>query len=174
MAIVLGSENKAKIKAVQLCFPKRKILTENVNSGVANQPLSDIETRNGAINRAISAQNLHKQAIGIGLEGGVMLIDSQPFLCNWGAMVTVEGNLYTAAGARIPLPKQYLSKLKNGDELSCLMDEYVNKKGIRNHEGASGIFTNGEILRNDMFNHVVKLLKGQVSYEENLNYLRRQ
>src|SRR5690625_1109170 len=117
MKIVLGSENKAKLKAVESCFPKNRILTENVESGVADQPLSDEETRKGAINRAISAQKLHEQSVGIGLEGGVMFIDSHPFLCNWGAMVTVKGDLYTAAGARIPLPKQFSSKLKSGYEL---------------------------------------------------------
>lgn len=168
MKIVLGSANKAKLKAVESCFPRNKILTVNVDSGVADQPLSDEETRKGAINRAISAQKLHEQAIGIGLEGGVMFIESKPFLCNWGAMVTVNGHLYTAAGARISLPTQFSSKLKARHELSDLMDEYVNKKGIRNHEGAIGIFTNGEILRNDMFTHVVKLLKGQALYKENL------
>lgn len=168
MTMVLGSKNKAKVKAVESCFPKNKILTVNVESGVADQPLSDEETRNGAINRAISAQKLRKQAIGIGLEGGVMFIDSEPFLCNWGAMVTVNGDLYTAAGARISLPKQFSQKLNDGHELSNIMDEYVNKKDIRNHEGAIGIFTNGEILRNDMFTHVVKLLKGQALYKESL------
>ncbi len=165
MTIVLGSKNKAKLRAVQSCFPNEKIMTATVASNVSNQPLSDHETKKGAINRAMAAQQLQKQTIGIGLEGGVMYIDCHPFLCNWGALVTANGSLYTAAGARIPLPKQFSSYLKQGHELSELVDDYVNKQGIRHHEGAIGIFTNGEILRDDMFVHVIRLLKGQAMYD---------
>jgi len=44
------------------------------------------------------------------------------------------------------------------------MDDYTRKKNIRHHEGAIGIFTNGKMLRKDMFAHVVILLRGQLEY----------
>jgi len=165
MNIVLGSLNKAKQKAVESCFPNDNVITKNVDSGVSKQPLTDEETRKGAVHRAQIAQKLYPDAIGIGLEGGVMFIDGEPYLCNWGALVTTEGTVFTAAGARFKLPNSFTIDLKSGRELSDIMESYVNKKQIRHHEGAIGIFTNGQILRNEMFEHVLKVLKGQMEYE---------
>jgi len=167
MNIVLGSLNKAKQKAVEACFPNENIIVKSVDSGVSKQPQSDYETREGAIHRAQLAQKLHPNSIGIGLEGGVMFIDEEPYLCNWGALVT-ENSVFTAAGARIKLPNTFTSKLEKGLELSDIMDEYVNKKHIRHHEGAIGIFTNGQIIRSVMFEHVIKLLKGQMEYSKSI------
>lgn len=164
MKIVLGSLNKAKQRAVEKCFPNDHVIAKHVDSGVSKQPLSDHETREGAIHRAQLAQKFSPTSIGIGLEGGVMLIEGEPYLCNWGALVATGGTVFTAAGARIKLPNTFTSKLEKGLELSDIMDDYVNKKHIRHHEGAIGIFTNGQIMRSDMFVHVIKLLKGQMEY----------
>lgn len=46
------------------------------------------------------------------------------------------------------------------------MDEWVNKRGVRQKEGAIGIFTNGEIDRSTMFIHTLQLLKGQLDLHE--------
>jgi inosine/xanthosine triphosphatase len=135
-----------------------------VSSGVANQPFSDEETRLGAINRATHCAQSKAGVIGIGLEGGVMYIDSQLFLCNWGALVTEENQVYTASGARILLPLEIESQLKMGHELGDVMDLYTKKKEIRSNEGAIGIFTNNQISRQVMFVHIVQLLRGQWEY----------
>ena len=47
------------------------------------------------------------------------------------------------------------------------MDDYTNMENIRHNQGAIGIFTEGLIDRKEMFEHIVKLLVGQVLFKLN-------
>jgi len=167
MNIVIGSRNKTKIQAVKEIFPKMTVIPKSVPSGVSAQPIDDKETMEGAINRARRAKECHPGSIGIGLEGGVTYLKNGLFLCNWGALITSTGKLYTASGARIRLPDEFKEKIDNGFELSTIMGAYARKKNIRHREGAIGIFTNGKMVRAEMFAHVVTLLRGQMEYWSN-------
>lgn len=162
MNIVIGSKNPTKIKAVEEVFPEAYIYSKDVSSKVSAQPFSDEETKEGAINRA--KQCATKDTIGIGLEGGVMYVRDELYLCNWGALVSEDNQVYTASGARILLPREINESLKSGKELGDIMDVYAKREGVRNKEGAIGIFTNDLISRSEMFTHVVKLLRGQWEY----------
>jgi len=162
--IILGSENPAKIKAVRAVFEEKEIIPVKVSSDVPPQPFSDEETRQGAINRAMKCVKEHPPSTGIGLEGGVMFVDDQLFLCNWGALVTPGKDVITASGARILLPAEITEKLQQGAELGDVMDSYAKKQEVRNKEGAIGILTNDRISRASMFEHVVWLLRGQMEY----------
>lgn len=166
MQIGVGSLNQTKINAVQAVFNTYKVIANDVASDVPAQPLGDEETRQGAINRARHMSRIMGKGLAIGLEGGVMNVAGNLFLCNWGAMITPKGFIYTAAGARIQLPSSFRESLSAGQELSVLMDAYTDKTDIRSHEGAIGIFTNNQIRRAEMFTHVVTLLKGQMEYWE--------
>lgn len=164
MELIIGSKNPAKINAVEVIFPSHQVIAMDVPSNVAAQPMSDEETRQGAINRAQQCMQAASHSIGIGLEGGVMHIDNQLYICNWGALVTQNGTVYTASGARIALPEAFVAQLNNGVELGSLMDDYADKQNVRQKEGAVGIFTNDLVSRQEMFVHVVKLLRGQWEY----------
>jgi|SRR5699024_3427562 len=164
MKIVLGSTNKAKEKAVEAVFTEGTIATISAPSGIRKQPLSDEETRQGAINRATYAGKHQDNCFGIGLEGGVMFIDGELYLCNWASIYTPSKKRYTAAGGRFVLPNDFIIPLKNGMELSELMNDFTKRNDIRHHEGAVGIFTQGAINRSDLFIHVLKLLKGQLIF----------
>ncbi|MDC3415801.1 DUF84 family protein [Aquibacillus salsiterrae] len=164
MQIFIGSKNPTKIKAVENEFPLFEIEAVDVSSKVSLQPFSDEETLEGAINRAKECATLAKGAIGIGLEGGVTEMESGLFLCNWGALVDEHGELYMASGARILLPNEVSSKLEKGIELGEIMDDYAKKKDVRKNEGAIGIFTNQLVGREEMFTHVMRLLRGQYEY----------
>lgn len=166
MKIIIGSKNPAKINAVQQVFLNNDVISIDASSYVAAQPFSDEETRRGAINRAKQCAESSPNAIGIGLEGGVMYVDEQLFLCNWGALVTAENKVFTASGARVLLPPEIVVPLEKGAELGDLMDDYTKKREVRNKEGAIGIFTNDLVSRRDMFVHVVTLLKGQWEYSK--------
>lgn len=164
MRVCIGTHNKAKIQAVLNGFKEESEIefTEwDVSSGVSNQPFSDEETLAGAINRARAALITGNGDIGIGLEGGVQLINKEMFLCNWGALALKSGEVLVAGGARIPLPKEVQRELAAGRELGPIMDEYANKKNVRHKEGAIGIFTNQRVDRASMFQHVMELLIGQ-------------
>jgi inosine/xanthosine triphosphatase len=170
MIVGIGTKNKAKIAAVQGGFAD--LLKEEVQyvsfktkSGVSEQPFSDEETIKGAINRASAVLDLSGGDIGIGLEGGVVQTEFGLFLCNWGALAEKGKEPIIAGGARILLPDTIASRLLNGEELGPVMDDYCKSEGIRHHEGAMGIFTNGAVKRDEMFKHTVKLLVGQWEYK---------
>ncbi|WP_138420661.1 DUF84 family protein [Aquibacillus sediminis] len=164
MKIYIGSKNPTKIKAVQNVFAHAEVEEVDVESKVSLQPYSDEETLEGAINRARECAAKSTSAIGIGLEGGVMEMDGALFLCNWGALVDETGETFTASGARIPLPEEIKQQLEKGIELGEIMDAYTQKKDIRKKQGAIGIFTNEFVGREEMFTHVLKLLKGQYEF----------
>lgn len=166
MKIIIGSTNPTKINAVKSIFGTECIEAINAKSLVAEQPFSDEETREGAINRAKECADYATGTFGIGLEGGVMKLADSLYLCNWGALTTPEGDTYTASGARIVLPKEIEAQLDKGIELGDIIDTYAHKSGVRNKEGAIGIFTNELISRKEMFSHVVTLLKGQWEHKE--------
>ncbi|MFD2630481.1 DUF84 family protein [Oceanobacillus kapialis] len=164
MNIVIGSQNPTKIEAVRTVFAFDHVTPLDVPSNVAPQPMSDEETRQGAINRAMQCVNSEGAHLGFGLEGGVMEVEGALFLCNWGALVTKDEKIYTASGARVALPEEFTKELQAGVELGILMDTYVKRKGISKKEGAIGIFTNDLVSRQAMFTHVTTLLRGQWEY----------
>lgn len=168
MNIIVGSKNPTKIKAVEEIFPEAKLTPLNVPSDVSAQPFSDEETRKGAMNRARHCLNSSSNVIGIGLEGGIMYVGNELYLCNWGVLMT-EDQTFTASGARIFLPKEIDLKLQEGMELGDIMDDYSMRKEVRNKEGAIGIFTNDLVSRKEMFSHIMKLLRGQWEYWEEHN-----
>ncbi|KAA0741978.1 DUF84 family protein [Bacillus sp. AY3-1] len=166
MKVVVGSKNKTKVGAVEKVWKDVTITSLSVPSGVANQPFTDEETMQGAVNRAKRALQEGEAQIGIGLEGGVMKTEHGLFMCNWGALATSTGKTFVAGGARIKLPDDFLVPLEDGKELSEVMEEFVQRKDIRSHEGAIGIFTDDYVDRTELFVHVVKLLVGQYKYDE--------
>jgi len=169
MRIVIGSKNPAKITAVQNSFSKEEseFISLDIPSGVNDQPFSDEETIRGAINRALGALKQGNGDIGIGLEGGVQETSHGLLLCNWGALAANGMEPLIAGGARFLLPEEVASRLRAGEELGPVMDDYAKKKNVRKHEGAVGIFTNGLVNRVDMFTHLTTLLVGQFTYYSN-------
>lgn len=161
MKIIVGSKNPAKIQAVQAIFMADEVVGIEAQSNVSPQPFTDEETMQGAINRAKYCAESTEEVLGIGLEGGVMYMGSQLFLCNWGALATPSGELFVASGARIRLPSVIQSELETGAELGDIMDWFSQEKDVRKHAGAIGILTNGLVSRQEMFSHVVTLLRGQ-------------
>lgn len=168
MDFMIGSMNRAKVNAVKevvrMHFPQALLVETEVGSGVSDQPFGDDETRLGAINRALRAAGLKAGAIGIGLEGGVRILEGQMFLCNWGALTLPDGTRFTAGGAQIPLPKEIADELMAGKELGPVVDTYFKSSGIRMKEGAIGMLTANAVRRDELFVHILQLLIGQYKY----------
>lgn len=176
MTIYIGSQNPAKIKAVEIALAKMKelqgekflfiagdkVMGINVPSGVSDQPKYDEETILGAQNRCFELQRRYSDSICIGLEGGVQETAHGLLLCNWGAMVDQEGNRYIAGGVRVPLPDAITEGIRQGKELGDVIDDYCKQSNVRQTEGAIGILSYGFIDRPHMFADVVLLLLGQM------------
>lgn len=93
--VYLGSINPVKLQATQNILEPLGFFVEavNVESGVSNQPLTDEETMQGALNRALS---LPEGFFRIGLEAGIELHFDQMFLVNWGALIDPDNRIYWA------------------------------------------------------------------------------
>ncbi|MGX9135603.1 DUF84 family protein [Rummeliibacillus sp. JY-2-4R] len=166
MKVGIGTTNKAKVGAVLSVVTKHfhDILTFehiSVDSGVSAQPMSTEETRLGAMNRARKTLKKTDAELAFGLEGGVTMIDDIMYLCNWGALALKNGQVLTAAGAQIPLPKEIADQIIAGRELGPVMDDFVHQLDTRQNVGAIGIFTDGMIDRKEMFEHILHQLVGQ-------------
>jgi inosine/xanthosine triphosphatase len=168
MKIIIGSKNPAKITAVKNSFQliEAEFVSLDIPSSVNEQPFSDEETIQGAINRAIGALKQGKGDIGIGLEGGVQETGYGLLICNWGALITNGMDPIIAGGARFLLPLEVETRLRAGEELGPVMNDFAKKENVSKHDGAVGIFTNGLINRVDMFTHLTKLLVGQYTYKK--------
>jgi inosine/xanthosine triphosphatase len=171
--MAIGTQNKAKVEAIQNGFREYydQVSFEclKTESNVNDQPFSDQETIEGALNRAKNVLRMTEADVGIGLEGGVTESLYGMFVCNWGALVDRDGNEIIAGGARISLPAEIADGLRQGGELGPIMDEFTQRTGIRHKEGAVGVFTDGIVTRDAMFLHVVHLLIGQWHYKIKLS-----
>lgn len=163
--IIITSLNQAKVTAVKEVYPLSEVKALTYPSHVREQPRSDEETRQGAINRAMNALSDNKDAICIGLEGGVMELEGKLYLTSWGALAEEGKELLTAAGLRIELPKHFKETLKNS-ELSELIDAYTKTVNTREGLGAIGVFTNEHIERKDLFKQILISLKGQLEHRK--------
>src|SRR5690625_7260514 len=77
----------------------------------------------GAMMQVKYCQVIYLNILSIGLEGGVMLINEELYLCNWGVLITPNKQIYKASGARINLPNEFMKDLNEGVELSELVDQ---------------------------------------------------
>lgn len=162
----LGSLNNVKLDAVKEVLNNYLVIGLNVDSKVGAQPLSDAMTIEGARRRA---EALPKDGLRIGLEAGVELHNDILFLVNWGVLLDEADNIYYAGGTRIPLEAFIKDKLfKEKLELATVMDEYLQTEDIKHKEGAIGYYTKNEVIRKDIFVHIVKLLYGQYKRRNDL------
>lgn len=168
MKFIIGSMNDAKVEAatqvIHTYYEHAQILQVNAQSGVSGQPIGDEETLEGASNRASFIRKNYPGAIGVGLEGGVRIIGHQMYICNWGALSLPDGHVITAGGAQIQLPNDVAAEINKGRELGPVIEEFFNAKGLRQKEGAMGVFTAGTITRVDLFTHIMQLLIGQLNF----------
>lgn len=163
--IGVGSKNPAKVSAVKTAFESMgfdqvDVTSMEVPSGVSDQPFSDEETVQGALNRARGVMQKATEMgedldYAIGLEGGVHETNLGLFLCNWGAIVNKSGQQGVGAGHRVLLPEAIAGELRTGRELGSVIDEWASGSNIRNKEGALGVLTRNHITRSSMFRDVV-------------------
>src|SRR5699024_3647886 len=111
-------------------FTEMDLVTESCHSGVSEQPIGNEETRQGAINRAVEALSCGGGDIGVGLEGGVIYVADDMYVCNWGAIALADGTTITAAGAQIPLPQVIKNEIEKGFELGPVIERHFNRQGI--------------------------------------------
>lgn len=157
MRVNVGSTNPVKIMAVSCVFkslwPDAEVIGVEVSSGVSHQPMSEEETRRGAVNRAREA--LGNADYGVGLEGGVQEVGNELFECAWVSVVSKSGEVGLAGGLYFELPEKIANRIRRGEELGPIMEE-IMKYDVKRNDGAIGVLTKGMLSRQTAYEQVVK------------------
>ncbi|KFZ37411.1 xanthosine triphosphate pyrophosphatase [Shewanella mangrovi] len=168
--IVVGSHNPVKINAaraaVATLHPEASIEVEAVSapSGVADQPMTDAETKLGAINRVEWCREHYQADYYLSMEGGVDLFEQGPATF---AYVTIATDTQLCVGrtAHLPLPQQVFDKLGE-QELGDIMDALFNTVNVKQAGGAIGLLTNGNANRESIYTAALVLATAPLRYAE--------
>lgn len=157
--VIVASLNPAKIKAVQAAFedvfPDDTFTFKglNVPSNVPDQPLSDTQTKQGALNRVHNAKSSYSEAdYYVGLEAG----NEGDFTFAWMVIENHEKR-GESRSASLMLPPIVLEKLRSGKELGDVMDEVFSTENIKQKGGAIGLLTQHLLTRSSVYHQALIL-----------------
>ena len=133
MRVVIASTNPVKIRAVEKAFKKVfeakdiKIEPISVESGVADQPMSDVETIKGATNRVNNAMKaVSKANYWVGIEGGVEIVNDTLTSFTW---VVIKSKKQTGKAKTDTyfLPEKVAKLVEQGKELGDAIRQCFQK-----------------------------------------------
>jgi len=161
MKVLITSENPVKLNACKQAFNSvfshKEITygTTKVSSNVSDQPLSDKETLQGALNRI---ENVRDVAGGydfiVGIEGGAEIRGEKGYSFAW---IVVEHHQKTgrARTAAFEIPQNAVEMLKKGYELGDANDVLFRLHNSKQKNGAIGILTNDLVTRTELYSPAV-------------------
>lgn len=157
MKIIVASKNPVKInealKGFRKMFPKEIFVVESfsVSSGVGEQPISDEEALQGALNRAENlSREIPKADYWVGLEGGIELVNKEMRSFAW-AVVKSKKLIGTGRTATFILPKKVADLVMAGKELGEADDIVFKEQNSKQKMGAVGILTKNVIDRAEFY-----------------------
>ena len=151
--IIVASKNPVKIEAAlrgfRAMFPEQDFSVEgySVPSGVSAQPMTSLETRQGALNRALAVRSkLQDAAYWVGIEGGVEEEDGELVVFAWVVVLsaTVRGFSRTAT---FYLPQEITALIHQGVELGDADDQVFGRSNSKQQNGSVGILTGDAVTR---------------------------
>jgi len=164
--IVVGSTNPIKVAAVVEAIgnrlPKATITGIDAKSGVSEQPMTDVETKRGAKNRAKQALTQSQADIAISFEGGVFQTGAELWNTIWCCAIDKKGNIEFANGGRIKLPVSIGRHIIKGQEMGPVMDKLTKRKNIKHQEGMLGIITGNWVTRQTVYANLAQLALGRL------------
>lgn len=140
-------------------FPDEDFLATPVSvpSGVADQPMTDQETLDGAVNRVNNAFAAHPEAdYWIGIEGGVEAQDGELAAFAWVVVRSATG-IGKARSAAFYLPGIVADLVKQGMELGKADDLVFRKSNSKQASGAIGLLTDNAVDRTQLYEQAVVL-----------------
>jgi inosine/xanthosine triphosphatase len=156
--IIVASKNPVKITAAlegfQRMIPGNTYATRGITvpSGVPDQPLTDAETLQGAVNRARNAQEQEPQAdYWIGIEGGVEDTHDQAAgtlqSFAWVVIIDRTGKTGKARTAAYYQPEEVAKLVRGGMELGHADDVVFGRSNSKQANGSVGLLTGDVITR---------------------------
>ncbi|HWQ03634.1 MAG TPA: inosine/xanthosine triphosphatase [Candidatus Nitrosotenuis sp.] len=173
--VAVGTKRRPKLNAVweALTFfgpvmdpdAQYEVVSEQVPSGVGHTPLTRDELMSGARQRAEALRELARErsapwSFFVGLEGGfeVFQLNGQRlvFLQSWAYVCDAQGRGAFGQSGAIPVPDALVRKVVDeGVELAEAIDAFAGEEGVRDQQGAWGVFTRNLITRQDSFRTAV-------------------
>ena len=158
MKIVVTSNNPVKIAAVREAFLAQfpgldlQITPLAVESGVSDQPMSDVETRQGARNRVANARMKNPDAdYWVGLEGGLDFFDDRLMAFAWMVIANCDGRVSETRSVTLPLPPEVQELVSTGLELGEANDRVFSTLNSKQGGGAFGLLTDGLMTREGIY-----------------------
>lgn len=161
--VIIASKNPVKIQAVRSgfdnMFPNQEFQFTglSVDSGVADQPMSNEETLRGAKNRTENASDSSQKAdFYVGIEGGIEQVDGGMQAFAW-VVVKSSGMYGKSRTGTFLLPKPVVDFIRQDKEL-CEADDIVfDRTNSKQKSGAVGILTGDVIDRTTYYTQAVIL-----------------
>ncbi|KAJ3327935.1 hypothetical protein HDU91_004233, partial [Kappamyces sp. JEL0680] len=127
-----------------------------------DQPLSEEETIQGAVNRAKQALAAAGSAdFGVGIESGISKIGSRYFEGGWVCVVhRHSAEMGLASSNRYEIRPKIQSLLEQGLELSQAIEHLTGLTHVKSTLGMSGVISNGSIDRTASYVDAVVLAFG--------------
>lgn len=155
--IIVASKNPVKINTTYegfiKMFPNETFEIEGISakSNVSDQPMSEKETLEGAINRTNNASITEPNGdYWVGIEGGIQETDGNLLTFAWIVVKSKEGKFGKGKTGSFFLPNKVAQLIKQGKELGEADDIVFNKQNSKQANGAVGILT-GDILTRTSF-----------------------
>lgn len=161
--VIVGSRNPVKISCTEAGFHHAfdgAYLVEglNVGSNIEAQPIGDLRTYQGALNRAQNSKVVFPEAdFWVGIEGGVDDFDGEMMAFAWVVILDREGKVGKAKTSVFFLPTTLAKLVRSGMELGEADDRFFNRENSKEQDGAVGILTNGSIDRKHYYQQAVQL-----------------
>lgn len=142
-----------------MIFPAKEFAYEGVSvpSEVSDQPMTDEETLQGAINRAKNAQkHLPEANYWVGIEGGIDEVNDGMIAFAWVVVLSKEkaGKSRTST---FYLPPKVVQLIHQGIELGHANDQVFGEKNSKHKGGAVGSLTGGFLNRTEYYVQAVML-----------------
>ncbi len=162
-SVVVASTNPVKIDSARLgllrMFPDEEFAVSglSVPSGVSDQPMSDAETYQGALNRVNNvAQQRPDADYWVGMEGGIEAVDGRLRGFAW---IVVRGRerLGQSRTATFTLPDEVAELVRQGTELGHADDIVFARRNSKQDTGSVGILTGDVITRTSYYEQAMIL-----------------
>jgi inosine/xanthosine triphosphatase len=146
--IAVGSTNRVKVEAVrsvmEKIFGNVIVIPVNVKSGVPEQP-RELETRTGAINRAVSA--IGDRDLSVGIEAGVFNTEDGLYDFQYCAILDKDKKITIGVGPGFRYPDDVAALVSKGMTVSEALHELCGDPDIGKKQGAVGMLSNGLLDR---------------------------
>ncbi len=157
LMILVSSTNPVKIQAAasafELAFPSNDLKLKGISvpSGVADQPMSEEETRAGAWNRVKAARERMPEASWwVGIEGGIRQVNDGMEAFAW-VLVANRDREGWGRSAGFFLPPEVARLVAGGMELGHADDLVFGTSNSKQANGAIGLLTHNLITRESLY-----------------------